>query len=226
MSRWWRAYDEAVDDPKLQKLPGELFKAWFNLCCITSQNGGVLPPIEDVAFKLRTSVSKAKSIVDRLVELELIDETDGNFAPHNWDARQFKSDVKDPTAPERMRKYRKNKKGVTESVTQETVTQTVTVTPPRTDTEQNRTEDAADAAPKKYFFEAGCIRLNEKDFRKWEEAFTHLQLKAELLSLQAWADGQGSNWFHAVAGALAKRNRQIASEQRRGQSSNRLEGIV
>lgn len=29
MSRWFRYYDEALDDPKVQRLPGEMFKAKF-----------------------------------------------------------------------------------------------------------------------------------------------------------------------------------------------------
>ena len=31
MTRWFRAYDDALNDPKVQRLPGELFKAWFKL---------------------------------------------------------------------------------------------------------------------------------------------------------------------------------------------------
>jgi hypothetical protein len=41
---WWRAYDESADDPKLQRLSADLFRALFNLVCLASRNGGVLPP--------------------------------------------------------------------------------------------------------------------------------------------------------------------------------------
>ena len=43
MGHWWRAYDECVDDPKLCLLTDKQHRAWFNLCCITSQAGGTLP---------------------------------------------------------------------------------------------------------------------------------------------------------------------------------------
>jgi hypothetical protein len=84
---------------------------------------------------------------------------------------------------------------------------------PRTSTKTS-TEDAPSGASSKYFFETGCIRLTERDFRKWQEAFTNLQLKAELISLAQWAETQGQNWFHAVSGALAKRNRQIGEARK------------
>lgn len=60
----------------------------------------------------------------------------------------------------------------------------------------------------RYFFESGSIRLNEADYRKWEQAFPNLNLPAELMALTRWADEQGKAWFHAVPGALAKRDRE------------------
>lgn len=74
--------------------------------------------------------------------------------------------------------------------------------------EPERKEDAPDGAPSKYFFESGVIRLSEKDFRKWKEAFSNLDLRAELIGLTQWA-GQQADWFFAVSGALAKRNREV-----------------
>ena len=67
MSHWWRAYDQAVDDPKLQCLAPPLFKAWFNLMCIASESGGTLPAIGAVAFKLRIGEHKAAEIIAALV---------------------------------------------------------------------------------------------------------------------------------------------------------------
>lgn len=67
----------------------------------------------------------------------------------------------------------------------------------------------------RYFFQTGCIRLNEADYRKWERAFPNLNMQAELLALARWAEEQGKNWFHAVPAALAKRDREarLAVEQ-------------
>lgn len=63
--------------------------------------------------------------------------------------------------------------------------------------------------PSKYAFECGIIKLNQKDFDQWTLSFSHLDLRAELIALAEWAATlPKSKWFHAVAGALAKRNRE------------------
>lgn len=147
MNRWFRFYDGVLDDPKVQRLPPVLFKAWVNLMCLASRNDGNIP-IGDVAFALRVTDQEAVEVIDQLVAAELVDEFDGLFAPHNWDARQFKSDTDDPTAAERMRRYRsKHRNGNPSSDRNDdrnddrNATVTVTVPRDRADTEQNRTED-------------------------------------------------------------------------------------
>jgi len=70
-------------------------------------------------------------------------------------------------------------------------------------------DDAPDGTPAKYAFESGCIRLNAKHLDQWRKAYKNLDLEAEMLGLTQWAGTQGGNWFCAVAGALAKRNREI-----------------
>lgn len=138
---WWRAYDEAVDDPKLQLMPPPLFKSWFNLLCLASANGGKLPNVEVISFKLRIPVDKVRHLVAELAARNLLDQVDGCFVPHNWRGRQFKTDVTDPTVTGRMRKYRNQKRNatVTDTVTN-SVTEPVTVTFTReqsTETEVN-----------------------------------------------------------------------------------------
>lgn len=75
--------------------------------------------------------------------------------------------------------------------------------------ESDSRADASRSAPEtsRYFFEAGVIRLNERDFRKWETAYPNISLRSELTGLAGWA-GEQKNWFHAVPGALAKRERE------------------
>lgn len=136
MSRWFRAYDDALDDPKVQRLPDNLFRAWFNLMCVTSKNGGKPFSLDEIAFRLRVTEAKAKIIADALVKAGLLDGTIGLYVSHNWDKRQFKSD----TSNDRVKRFRDRdkKQGCN-------VTDAVTETPP--ETEQNRTEHSRACTP-------------------------------------------------------------------------------
>lgn len=132
MSRWWRAYDDAVDHPKLGRLSDALHRAWFNLCCISSSNGGMLPTIDDIAFKLRMKPEKVRVVIADLAARRLVDIADnGPATMHDWHERQFKTDVTDSTNADRQQRYRdRHRNGVT------TVTDAVTVTDTRAETEQ------------------------------------------------------------------------------------------
>lgn len=141
MSRWFRMYDELLDDPKVQRLRPELFKAWVNLMCLASRHGEI-PNADDVAFALRIDAEKAKAYVDELMDLGLIDVTENDeVKPHNWDKRQFKSD-RDETAAKRQadKRERDKEKNVTRDITEMSQ-------PPETDTdtdtEQNKPRSSA-----------------------------------------------------------------------------------
>ena len=93
MSRWFRLYDDVLDDPKVQRLPERLFKSWVNTLCLASRHDGVLPPVADIAFAFRVSAARAADDIRQLTDAGLIDEVDGQLVPHAWSERQFKSDV-------------------------------------------------------------------------------------------------------------------------------------
>lgn len=106
MSRWFRMYNEVLDDPKVQRLNGDDFKAWVNLLCLASRLDGALPPLEDIGFALRMDGKKAKAVVARLVSAGLLDEEEGRFRPHSWNDRQYQSDV----STGRVKQFRERKK--------------------------------------------------------------------------------------------------------------------
>jgi hypothetical protein len=139
MARWFRLYSEVVNDPKVQRLPCEDFRAWINLLCLASENDGRLPPIEDVAFALRMTIDGAATVVGRLSNGGLIDRMSGgpdgyHYAPHGWDKRQYKSD----TSTERVKRFRQR-------------SETVSVTPPETeaDTDTELKKEKVTPSPKK-----------------------------------------------------------------------------
>ena len=92
MGRWFRFYEAAVNDRKVQGLPGDLFKTWVNVLCLAAGNGGAVPQLADVAFALRLSEPESESRLAKLIEVGLIDRVRGAMRPHNWETRQFQSD--------------------------------------------------------------------------------------------------------------------------------------
>jgi hypothetical protein len=101
--------------------------------------------------KLRLPPKKIEAILSELKERGLLDQIEGTLRPHNWDGRQFKSDVVDPTNAERQQRYRDRHR-----VTEKTVTNSVTDKLPETETEK---KDAANAAtdPEKELFDRGKV---------------------------------------------------------------------
>lgn len=149
-NRWFRYYHDALDDPKVQKLTGDQFKAWVNLLCMASRSAGKIK-LSEIPFALRLSQSVARSIVTALVSFGLFEALDEAFLkPHNWDGRQYKSDVTDPTNAKRQQRYRDRHKGVSNTVTTP-LRKRLNNAPQNTDTEADTDSEAkasgADAPP-------------------------------------------------------------------------------
>lgn len=148
---WFRFYDEVLDDPKVQRLPAALFRDWINVLCLCNRNDprGVLPPVEDVAFGLRCSNTKAKNTINKLIQAELLVTVDDVTYPNGWHKRQRVSDdVAKRVAEHRARQAAK---GVT-SNEKSNVTSNGPETLPHaraTDTEQNRTDTELTPKPPK-----------------------------------------------------------------------------
>jgi hypothetical protein len=141
MTRWFRYYDGALDDPKVQRLSPPVFKGWVNLLCLASRDGGKLPSLSNIAFALRVTEHEADTLIQALLTAGLIDDVKGQMMPHNWNARQYE----DRTNALRQQRFRDKRKA--DNVTQErNGRNAVTVTTRTdTDTEQNREEMRAKA---------------------------------------------------------------------------------
>jgi hypothetical protein len=116
MSNWFRMYESTLNDPAVQQLPGDKFKAWVNLLCVASTHDGVLPPVADLAFLLRPmGEDKVKALLAELHLKGLLDPVEApggaiSYAPCRWSERQYRSDVTDPTAAARMQRCRDRKR--------------------------------------------------------------------------------------------------------------------
>lgn len=143
MSRWFRLYDEFLDDPKIQRLHPALLKVLLNLWCIASRNEGRLPSQSDLSFSLRMTEDETFRAVSKLAEAGLIDtdEATGEQRPHGWEVRQFRSDV----STDRVRAHREKQKTAKKPDPPEgggkqhgNDDETFHGTPPEAETEQSR----------------------------------------------------------------------------------------
>jgi hypothetical protein len=132
--RWFRFYDAVLDDPKVQRLSDPLFRAWVNLMCLASRSGGQFSDnIDEIGFALRVSPAQASKLIEGLIKAGLLEHIDERFEPHNWNERQFKSDV----STERVKRFRQRSTKRTETVSE---------TPPEaeTDTEADQKQIRAE----------------------------------------------------------------------------------
>ncbi len=128
MSQWFRMYAEVLNDPKAQRLRDADFRGWVNVLCLACQNDGAIPSDDDIAFALRIDANKAKKLMVTLADAGLIDVTETARSPHNWNGRQYKSDV----STDRVKRFRNAKRNVSSDVSSD-----VSETPPDTETEQS-----------------------------------------------------------------------------------------
>jgi hypothetical protein len=112
MTRWFRVYDDLIDDPKVQRLDPTLFKTLINLWCLASANEGVIPAIDEIPFKLRMKPEKAQRMLSELRAAGLIDDDERRARPHNWDSRQFISDG----STSRVKRFRERHRNVSPAV--------------------------------------------------------------------------------------------------------------
>lgn len=205
MSRWFRVYDDLVDDPKVQQLPPAAFRGLVNLWCLASKNAGKLPPLSEIAFKLRLTEVKADALLRELRSANLLDDDadgSGTIRPHNWNGRQFKSD----NVSDRVKKHREKHRTTVTSNDDETLHET----PPETDTETEKKIGGVPTPPEPFVFVGKIVRLKAETYSTWREAYPHVpDLKAELtLADDYYSEHRppGGKWFFPVSRWLAKAN--------------------
>ena len=132
-SRWFRLYAEIFRDPKISRLDDRLFRFWIGCLCLASENDGYLPDLEEISFHLRFKLSTTRECHEELFTLSLIEaDGEGRFRPHNWNGRQYISDV----STDRVKRFRERSRNVTE-----------TPSDTDTDTDTDTEEEKSAAAP-------------------------------------------------------------------------------
>jgi len=138
MSRWFRAYSETLNDPKVQTLPDASFKAWHNALYLAAQidsKDGNIGSLQEISFAFRVTQDAVSSAFHPLIDLGLIETDDETFHIVSWKKRQYKSD----TSTNRVREFRKRGKR----------SRNVSETAPDTDTDTELEKGISNDIPKK-----------------------------------------------------------------------------
>jgi hypothetical protein len=98
MTAWFRAYSETLNDPKVQTLPLDAFKAWHNamyLASFISSGDGNIGTPEAIAFHFRMTPTEVVQVMEPLVLSGLIERKKREYVIAKWSNRQFKADSGD-----------------------------------------------------------------------------------------------------------------------------------
>jgi hypothetical protein len=139
MVRWFRLYDDIIDDPKIIALSPQ--NRWHYVAVLSCANRqsirGTLPPMGELAIHLRVTPSEAKRIISRFIEDHLIDVSGDTqtLSVHGWHKRQFKSDDVNSRVATFRDSYKKQPSNVSGNVTS-TLHETPSDTDTDTDTEK------------------------------------------------------------------------------------------
>lgn len=217
MSRWYRAYEGTVSDPKLGEVAliagtsrSVVIAAWHAIlenCASLNEGGGF-----DISpRRVAAALVEATDLIERVFSgLEEVGLTAGNTVKA-WAKRQFESD----SSTERSRKHRNNKRNGDATLQQPDATppETETETDTEGKTEKKKSkEERASARSADFAFAGTVVRLNVDDFDKWQKAYSNIDLLAELTARDAWLASDGATdddrkrWFVSTSKYLANRN--------------------
>ena len=104
-SRYWiKLYHEILDDPKMGRLTDALFRRAIELFLIAGDydREGLLPPPEDIAWRLRVPEETLSAQMDALREVGILTRADGG----QWTVTHFKDRQAAEPPSRRMRRYR------------------------------------------------------------------------------------------------------------------------
>ncbi len=169
--QWFRLYTEAVDDEKLRLLAFE--DRWHFVAILCCKGQGLLDGedadlrMRKVCVKLGLDERELGEVARRLSAVGLIDRQ--TYHPLAWNHRQFRSDH-DPTASSRQRKHRQNKKlnTVTDASRVTSRNSHGRVTPPETETEQNRDRAEQSKGQKKTSSPSAPSDVSPQVWQDWQ----------------------------------------------------------
>jgi len=154
---WIKLYTEILTDPKMHALTDRQFRTCVNLFALAGflDQDGLLPPLADLAFHLRTNAADLEGDLVALLAVHVLDADDGGYIVAHWAERQ---PTRAPSAMpervrERVRQYRARKAAEGNAVTDalrahcNDVTDSLQAPPLSQDVEQIRVEERTLVTP-------------------------------------------------------------------------------
>ena len=104
---WIKLYAEILEDPKMGNMDDRLWRRTVELFLLAGRHGwgGVLPPIHDIAWDLRTTQAEIGETLEALQGLEIMNRLEDG----NWNVTHFAVRQAALTAAARQRKHREAK---------------------------------------------------------------------------------------------------------------------
>lgn len=104
---WIKLYHEILDDPKMGRLPDHLWRRVVEMFLLAGDyhDEAFLPPVGDMAWRLRCSEEELLADLTALAEIDILEERDGRWYVTHFSERQ--AAVPDT---ERSRRYREAKR--------------------------------------------------------------------------------------------------------------------
>ena len=104
---WLKLYHEIIDDPKMGRLPDNLWRRFIELLCMAGEMDmdGRLPAIHDIAWRLRIEEESLKIEFDQMARIGLIDFINKPLDEH-WVVVNFSKRQRAQTASERGKIFR------------------------------------------------------------------------------------------------------------------------
>lgn len=126
---WLKLYYEMLDDPKVARLPDSSYRRFVECLLLAGEydRSGLLPPIEDMAWRLRVSETALQQDMSRLAMAGVV-----NLVPYEgeerWLVRKFKERQQAVPGRERVARYRDRQKSAEYTSSNENVTNRYTDT--------------------------------------------------------------------------------------------------
>lgn len=137
---WLKLYHEMLNDPKMGTMTDHLYRRTIEIFLLAGQEGrnGLLPPLTQIAWALRTTVNDATLCLQEMAELGIVTKLpDGNMIVTNFAERQD-TKLSDAERQQRRRDKAKTSRASLNSRHADDVTP-VTQTVTQTVTQQSRT---------------------------------------------------------------------------------------